>query len=828
MIRESLSSGTAQSRNYRRVLPSLSSSDDMIIRFQEGKLRIEDQEWHRLVPEGAQDALGKKEVRRQSIIFEIIKGERDYVNDLELVQQLYIDGIRRANPHIIPERRLPGFITDVFGNFHEILNFHQHLLKQLFARQREQHPVLQTVGDIILDQTLKSEFRSAYETYIKRYPMAESYHRNELKCNRAYERFLQTTSNDARVRKRDLITLLSRPVTKLPRLNLLLEEALKSTEQGFEHPDLEALPLILGILNPFIKSTQPGIEAAEGKVKFWSLCESLVYQKGEIIDMDFYDESRTLVYSSSVARRVKSEASFHEWEDLALSLLDNYVLITREENSKPNNSVIKRHLVSRPIPLSFLRLAGFADPTDSRRERSEDRRLLDSLWSHSVPIYPFTIYHASSRISRRYTLYVESETQRQKWQSVLSECIAVHRVREDSNKWFEAENISSRFFRVPDSFLVSPATSDPPKSGRITSAVPFCFDGRKFLAVGCPTGIYVSVAGHEAFKKALDYSNPKYIGVLQAIGDKVFNKFIVHSDQAVTSYSLELLARLALDQTNRDALSASTEKVGGDESNIVICKCAQVNGRALVIYATKRRLSTTLTLHVMEAVTHDQIEINARRKISSFKPCSEPGFIPRDTSDIVPLARTLAVCSQDKIVVVDPINLSQSAVAVVPDLRNTMSSVLLSTLQDRIRHAKALGLVRVDAHELLMIYDSIGYYVTKQGVPTRSFGYIRWETPVSAFAQRGNNIVLVSSRFIEIRDIATGKIVQVLEGADVRLMYSGPPTHNKDDRILLAMRGSKGQDGSFADRLVELIETVEYVPQTPAMAEPVMWTEWDL
>jgi hypothetical protein len=125
-------------------------------------------------------------------------------------------------------------------------------------------------------------------------------------------------------------------------LNLLLEEALRSTEQGFEHPDLETLPLILGILNSCIKSTQPGIEAAEGKVKFWSLCESLVYQKGEIIvsghdlmhlksrsdllieDMDLYDDSRTLVYSSSVARRVRAEASFHEWDDLVISLLDNY------------------------------------------------------------------------------------------------------------------------------------------------------------------------------------------------------------------------------------------------------------------------------------------------------------------------------------------------------------------------------------------------------------------------------------------------------------------------------------------------------------------------
>ena len=50
-----------------------------------------------------------------------------------------------------------------------------------------------------------------------------------------------------------------------------------------DHPDLENLPLILNILSEFIKSTQPGIAAAESKVKFWGFCESLVYQKGEII-----------------------------------------------------------------------------------------------------------------------------------------------------------------------------------------------------------------------------------------------------------------------------------------------------------------------------------------------------------------------------------------------------------------------------------------------------------------------------------------------------------------------------------------------------------------
>lgn len=59
---------------------------DSLSRFQNSKVNDQIQEWHMLVPTQAQVALGKQEVRRQSIMFEIIKGERDYVADLELVQ----------------------------------------------------------------------------------------------------------------------------------------------------------------------------------------------------------------------------------------------------------------------------------------------------------------------------------------------------------------------------------------------------------------------------------------------------------------------------------------------------------------------------------------------------------------------------------------------------------------------------------------------------------------------------------------------------------------------------------------------------------------------
>jgi RHO1 GDP-GTP exchange protein 1/2 len=171
------------------------------------------------------------------------------------------------------------------------------MLAALFSRQREQHPLVQSVTDIILDGNFDLPhffsrntktcppasllFRSDYETYIKSYPLAEARHRSELKKNSNYREWLQKCYRHPQVRRRDLITFISRPVTRLPRLCLLLEGIRKLTDS--RHPDNESLPLLIGILNDFVKSTQPGIAAAEGKVKFWNLCESLVYAKGEIM-----------------------------------------------------------------------------------------------------------------------------------------------------------------------------------------------------------------------------------------------------------------------------------------------------------------------------------------------------------------------------------------------------------------------------------------------------------------------------------------------------------------------------------------------------------------
>ena len=56
----------------------------------------------------------------------------------------------RASAIFKPEAA-DDFFTKVFWNVGDILPYHQRMLASLFARQREQHPIIQSVSDIILE-----------------------------------------------------------------------------------------------------------------------------------------------------------------------------------------------------------------------------------------------------------------------------------------------------------------------------------------------------------------------------------------------------------------------------------------------------------------------------------------------------------------------------------------------------------------------------------------------------------------------------------------------------------------------------------------------------
>ncbi|KAH9917832.1 CNH domain-containing protein [Fomitopsis serialis] len=700
------------------------ASEEGLRRFQAGELPENDQEWYKLVPPEA----------RESIMFEIIKSERDYVNDLLLVKEVFVEPLVNTSP--VPQHRLQGFVKEVFYNLDEIHDQHQRMLGSLFQKQREFHPLIDSVAEIVM--------------------------------NLLHQQCMQ----DPRVRKRDLITFLSRPVTRLPR----------------------DAPIILEILKTFVKSTQPGIAAAEDKVKFWELARACPTRRARswcvligVAGLDLYDEKRTLVYSGPLGRR---------WIDLHVALLDNYLLLLKPE-SRPGG-VTKRSVVSRvSTPTLVPRTKGAAEDGSLFHFRSNYR-----------DVWPFTIYHAYEKSRRRYTLFANSETVRERWR------------QQESNMWFAPHTVHERFFRYSESLVP-----------QITAVAPMISGGKSLLVVGCASGVYAALRN--------EFGISQLSNATSMVALPEFNKLLILSDHYLYAYSLDLISRAAAGQSTTEHLESTRQVIAGHDGGVLFFEVLSLI-RWIVLYASKRILQ--VFFNAIEVVRSDEAPFPPRRNTQSGAPSNYRPFgevfdplemmsscpIPKDSHDFTALHTRIGVCHERGITIVDPTNPGASSVnpAVIPKFGGADSSAPLYALKSRCQDAKPLGLVRCLNEEILVVYDDVGCYIDKHGVPCRSAGYLRWEAKATAFAHRGDHILLFSPEFVEVRTVQTGKLVQVIETPDVRLAYQGMlPT---DPTVLVACRG-RSERGVVTDKIVELVETSEITtPRATSAVTPGVWDEWDM
>ena len=117
---------------------------------------------------------------------------------------------------------------------------------------------------------------------------------------------------------------------------------------------------------------------------------------------------------------------------------------------------------------------------------------------------------------------------------------------------------------------------------------------------------------------------------------------------------------------------------------------------------------------------------------------------------------------------------------------------------------------------------------------------VRWECKATAFAQRSDYVLLFSSEFIEIRHAQSGRLMQVIEGTDIRLLNCGPPENMP---LILARLGKTNDETGQSDELFELIKTSPLSSPTspssprrwsggPARVNSsdrdLLWNEWDM
>ncbi|RXK38363.1 hypothetical protein M231_04405 [Tremella mesenterica] len=715
-------------------------------------------EWHELVNPLLVQSLEQKEVRRQGLWWELVRGEREYVKDLHTISEVFIQPLRTADQLLFSSKeKLDAFIAEVFSSVQAIQMAHIRLLDRLMERQRAEWPLITSVSDLLLDSFLTSA--ELYEQYMKNYPFAESRVKREVLTNPGFQQFLKERNNMELTRRRDLVIFLSRPLTRLPRILLLLEAILKVTP--VDHPDKEAIPTVVAVLIRVVRSSQPGIESAESKIKLWNVAERLLNKKGEIVDLELGDPKRSLVHSAYVFRRVRSETNWHLWQDLHAFLLDNYLLLTRDEENG------KYVIVSRPIPLDILELVS-ADGAPERRydfitqyRRRSGGEQLPAIGPERL-MYPFTI--STGAHGRTYTLCTATEAAREEWKAMIEN---TKRLRQ-----FDLE--SNRIFAVHILHLPS-IVRDP-----ITTAETFTWLDRETLAVASASSVWIGWRRDPVSYQEMIRFATGTITTLTIIPD--FPWLLVLRAHALYAYNLADMLPTFSPSTWQMKGTIQGETISAPEHVVAFVRVGKMKGRTLIVYAVHSRNSHSTLLSFHEPLYQNDPHSPAFRHFSTL---SVSGY----ASEILFFRVTITAVTEKGFVVVEPGNPNQNYLPHFPhDVAQDAPVVRLAS------HGTALGMYQVRKEEFLLVYDWGGCYVDKLGTVTRNGVILRWNVAASYCVYRDPYLIFFddSTGRAEVRHEPTGRLCEVTEENGMKALRLA-----RNDQAILAL-GSRG--------LIQLVE----------------------
>ncbi|KAF8734008.1 CNH domain, partial [Rhizoctonia solani] len=818
-------------------------------------------EWVYVVPEEARKILDKHEIQRQSNIYELVKSERNFIIGMQIFLYIFRDGLLYADPPVISHRdRLDILVHEIFFNAQEILSIHLELRDKLYERQRDQHPIIHTVADIYLKWLL--EHKEAYTRFQKHLPKALNYHKTELRQNEAYRKFfndipkilanLRKVGMDdsysprlednqkpslellaQKINKQEFDSYLHGFNTRFTRLELQLTTMAKHTVE--DHPDVHGddapIPLIVSTLKQVLSIASYELQSLQKRVDFENFCKKLHFRKGEIIDLDWYDEHRQLFMAGPLSRRQRRDVEWHGWSDLYVGLLDNYLVVTKEVNHGCREQC---NVVSRPIPLDYLRIAKpLNGPPEMRRP--EGCIIRDKLLGDTIPMYPFTIFHVAEPENRRYTFYAESESKRQQWLTTIQEAKLIRDTYQTENKYFAMGVLSGRRFNSRTVLVPSEIADRIEFLGQVKAVAPFAYEGGHYLAYSTNFGIYLGLRHQpQGIQKVMRFTDVNCMVALQSFG-----KLVVLANESLYAYPFQTLVRVWRREADMAELGVAGERISRHrDGDVQFFRAGVCEGKMLIGYVTKSLLQ--VHLHVLEALEEPtrasnttNIGLFGRLRSSSkdsysnmFPQYGQTLSLPRDATDLAMLNKRLVVMCQSQIVIVDPRDPAMKAYP-VPDFMvhpsvEYGSAEAIANLKDRCYRSKSLGMVLSRSKELMIVYADFGCYVTKYGAPARQSAFVRWETRATSVAFRWPYALLFSPNYIEIRNVENGGLVQVIQERDVRLLYSGPPYEGP---VLAAMRGEDDARGK-TDHVVEILETAP-IEQNQTSGD-ALWREWDL
>jgi len=452
----------------------------------------------------------------------------------------------------------------------------------------------------------------------------------------------------------------------------------------------------------------------------------------------------------------------------------------------------------------------------------------------SRSIFPCSIHHAG-RVGGIYHLFAESAQQRTEWRQKLEEAMGLRAVVQEANKVFEVETLSIDTFLTPSIQAASTFSwsGDSPFTGKVTCSVPFSTsDGRGLVAIGCAEGVWIGLRhDSKSMRRVLHLKMVTQCAMLEDFGI-----FLVLADKSLFAYHIEALVPSNPPSANS---TRTPQKLNGTK-DVQFFSVGTLNGRTLIIYMKKKGLDSVFRVlepvigKIAEKTKHPSAFgrfMSASR--SEWFRVYRDFFLPSEAFDLIFLKAKIAIMCTKGFEIMDLTDFKSSTIPQRDDPRQ-------AALTKRCESSRPMGMFRSGENEFLLCYDEFGLYVDRHGDPSRSTGTIEWEGTAERVAFHPPYVLIFDQRFVEIRHIDKGKLVQIIRGAEVRCIWDGRgasttplatpgpggwgDNSSQECRIHAVMKLEKKdpdpQEKAVVQHVFELVPTIQLYPGPVASGSP--------
>jgi FYVE/RhoGEF/PH domain-containing protein 5/6 len=248
--------------------------------------------------------------KRINIVREIVATEASYVEQLNLVVDLYLNPLlsQKTDKGILSQEEIQA----LFSNIALIQDLNSKFLSALRDRVSIAQPDERNaaIGAVFLQFC---PFFKMYTQYVNNHPEAVRVLHNTLYKREKAKQFLVVNEKISQAKGLDLEALLITPVQRIPRYKLLLEVLIKSTEEN--HIDYKDLTEALQLISKVAESINTAMRESQNRQEIVNI------QKQFGKDINLVSPSRRFLLKGILAKKCRSadkEFTFFLFNDLLL------------------------------------------------------------------------------------------------------------------------------------------------------------------------------------------------------------------------------------------------------------------------------------------------------------------------------------------------------------------------------------------------------------------------------------------------------------------------------------------------------------------------------